>query len=130
MRLTLPGSATGGALAILENLADPGRGPPLHVHEREDEALHLMQGRLKVRVGDRVWEITSGESAFLPRGTPHAWKAMGDAPSRLLLLVTPAGFEAFFRAVHEERLSRPDGEARIAQLSEAAGLHFLGQPLD
>ncbi len=35
---------TGGALGMLEAIVPPGEGPPLHVHEREDEFFRVLSG--------------------------------------------------------------------------------------
>jgi mannose-6-phosphate isomerase-like protein (cupin superfamily) len=41
--------STGGALSVFEaSIAD---GPPLHVHDREDECFYILDGELSVRCG-------------------------------------------------------------------------------
>ena len=46
------GEDTGGRLTVYEILFPPDSGPPLHVHEREDEAFYVIEGGLSVRMGD------------------------------------------------------------------------------
>jgi quercetin dioxygenase-like cupin family protein len=128
--VTLPASRTGGRLTVLEHVADPGQGPPLHVHTHEDEAFYILAGRFRTRFGDLVADAGPGESIFLPRGIPHTWKCLGPEPGRLLIVITPSGFENFFAACHAEGLEMPDGAARMAAISEALGCRFVGPPLD
>jgi quercetin dioxygenase-like cupin family protein len=127
--VTLPAERTGGRLTLLEHLADPGYGPPLHMHALEDEMFHILAGRFLVQLGDSRTELGAGESAWLPRGVPHTWKCVGDSPGRFLFAVTPSGFEHFFRLIHEERLEMPRDEARLSAMTERFGLSFVGPPL-
>jgi quercetin dioxygenase-like cupin family protein len=95
------GEDTGGRLTVYEILFPPDSGPPLHVHEREDEAFYVIEGSLSVRMGDEEFEAPAGSFAFQPRGIPHTFRSSSEG-ARVLLLVVPSGFEGFFHA-----LSRP-----------------------
>lgn len=128
--VTLPASRTGGRMTVLEHIADAGQGPPLHVHQHEDEAFHILGGRFRTRFGDLLAEAGPGESIFLPRGIPHTWKCLGPEPGRLLIVITPSGFENFFRQCHEEQLAMPQDADRVARISENLGCRFVGPPLE
>jgi mannose-6-phosphate isomerase-like protein (cupin superfamily) len=95
------GEDTGGRLTVYEILCPPDSGPPLHLHEREDEAFYVLEGGLSVRMGDEEFDAPVGSFTFQPRGIPHTFRSSGEG-ARVLLLVVPSGFEGFFRA-----LSRP-----------------------
>ncbi len=95
------GEDTGGRLTVYEILFPPDSGPPLHVHEREDEFFYVLEGRLSVWMGEEELEAPAGSLVFQPRGIPHTFKSSSEG-ARVLLLVTPSGFENYFRA-----LSRP-----------------------
>lgn len=92
------GDDTGGRLTVYEIVFPPDSGPPLHAHEREDEAFYVLEGGLSVRVGDEEWECPVGSFAFQPRGIPHTFKTSSEG-ARALLLVIPSGFEGYFRAL-------------------------------
>ena len=55
------------------------------------------------RVGffsEGAWsEVGPGGTAYLPRGSTHTFKNVGDKPSTMLVQTAPAGFENFFTAV-------------------------------
>jgi quercetin dioxygenase-like cupin family protein len=54
---------TGGALGVLgARFFQKGYGPPLHVHSREDEAMHVLDGQIRFRVGDD--EFVAGPEQF------------------------------------------------------------------
>ena len=67
-----------------------------------------------------------GGYLFVPRGTPHAYKKVGPAPGRMLLLVSPGGIHEHFLA-ETGALDPPDPE-RIATLGEKYGVELLADP--
>ena len=96
----LAGEQTGGAIALMEFRIEPGYPvPPPHIHEREDEITYLIDGALDITIGGETCSLQAGESAFKPRGIPHAFAIAGDRPARFLEMITPAGFEGYFRTV-------------------------------
>lgn len=122
------GAQTGGALTVVENVIAVGDGPPLHVHEHEDESWYVLDGFLRFRLGEELAEAPAGSFVFVPRGTPHCFQAVGEGPARLLVLFTPAGMEAFFDAFG----SLPPGvsdPAAFARLGAPAGMEVVGAPL-
>jgi quercetin dioxygenase-like cupin family protein len=112
------GDDTGGQLTVFEILFPPNSGPPLHVHEREDEAFYVLEGGMSVRMGDEEFEAPVGSFTFQPRGIPHTFRSSSDG-ARVLLLVVPSGFEGYFRT-----LSRP---AEAMTLPPPAGPPTLEQ---
>lgn len=89
--------STGGALSVFETSI--AAGPPLHVHDHEDECFYILDGELSVRCGDDAYGAAAGSFVFLPRGRPHRfWAASGSA--RLLLLAVPGGIEDYFREIN------------------------------
>jgi len=89
--------STRGALSVFETSI--GVGPPLHVHDREDECFYVLDGELSVRCGDEGFSAAAGSFVFLPRGRPHRFWAAGQ-PARLLLIAVPAGIEDYFRQIN------------------------------
>jgi quercetin dioxygenase-like cupin family protein len=121
---------TNGALTVVESTAPPGEGPPLHVHANEDEALYTLEGTLRFRLGDEVQTAPAGAFAFIPRGTPHTWQNVGEAPARLLVIFTPAAaaVERFFERFSE--LSEDEaGLEAFRRLAREAATDVVGQPL-
>ena len=71
------GDETGGALTVVEATAAPGEGPPLHVHRGQDETIYVLNGRYRVRLGERDLDAPAGAFVFIPRGTSHTWQNAG-----------------------------------------------------
>ena len=125
--------------SILESLAPHGDGPPLHVHHDEDEAFHVLDGELRLRVGDQQLTLGAGETALAPRGVPHTYLVTSDQGARWLI-ITRGGFERFVRAVSRpaERRQVPapagpptaDQAAAFARVAQEHGIELIGPPLD
>jgi quercetin dioxygenase-like cupin family protein len=120
------GAQTGEALTVFEAVNGPGQGPPLHVHSLLDEVIYVIDGTIRVRLEDRVDDAAAGTYVFVPRGTPHTWAVTRDGTARLLIVVAPAGLEAFFDS------SAAAGAGRAADAFSRFGgddLTVVGAPL-
>lgn len=115
---------TNGTYGLVEQIVPAGfPGPPLHVHPEFEETFYVIDGHIAVRVGDEAHEAGPGSVAVVPRGTPHTFANPTDRPVRMLVLVTPGGFERYFEALAAavgERGGYPPAEELIA-LSLAHG---------
>jgi quercetin dioxygenase-like cupin family protein len=123
--LKLTGEDSDSTCAIVETLTPPQVGPPLHVHQREDEALYVLEGMYEIRVGGRMIPAPPGTFAFLPREIPHTYTNVGYRTGRLLVTIAPAGFERFFE---ELSMLAPDGSVggdQIGVIGRKYGLEIL-----
>ncbi len=60
-----------------------GAGAPLHTHE-DDELIVVLEGTLRVRIGDETHDVRSDHTIVVPPGEPHGFEAIGTAPARIL----------------------------------------------
>lgn len=72
---------------------------PLHLHHREDEYSYVLRGKLGALLGDDVVEAGPGAWVFKPRGQWHTFWNAGDEPCEIIEVISPAGFEDYFREV-------------------------------
>jgi uncharacterized cupin superfamily protein len=95
----------------------------MHTHTHEDEYSYVLEGEVGVQVGDEVSVAKPGDLVFKPRGVPHAFWNAGDAPARLLEIISPAPFSKYFEEL-EPLFARAEGPdfAAIAVLQERYGL--------
>src|SRR5262249_6667250 len=89
-------AATGAAYGRFEPNLAPGFPPPLHAHHPEAKAFWVLRGELTRRRADRTFRAAAGSCVFLPRDMPHTFVVEGDAPARMLTLLTPGGGEGLF----------------------------------
>lgn len=87
---------TRGQFALIEAVARKGNVPPPHIHHREEETFYVLEGEMTVSVGDRTIRATPGTTVIVPRDVVHSF-AIESQQLRMLILVTPAGMEGWFK---------------------------------
>ncbi len=125
--IRLQGSATGGVLSVVESLDQPGGGPPPHIHHREDETFQVLEGEYEFTCAGQTFTARVGATIFAPRGIPHTYRYVGQKPGRMMVTLTPAGFEKFFEEVGA--LSPQQQEIPVViEIAKKYGLEFLPPP--
>jgi mannose-6-phosphate isomerase-like protein (cupin superfamily) len=116
---------TGGGFSLVEHPIPPRMlVAPLHRHSREDEYSFVLEGRMGALLGDAVVHAEVGDYVFKPREQWHTFWNAGDAPCRILEIISPGGFERFFDEM-APLLASPDFEpADMAELGGRYGLEF------
>jgi len=124
--ILLDATQTGGQFTLVTTLTPPGGGPPPHLHENEDELLYVLEGRVSFLADGKWTETGPGASVFAPRKSVHTFKNVGDRPSKLLVHVTPSGFENFFAAAAAD-FARPGGPdmQRVVAIAAGHGIQFV-----
>jgi quercetin dioxygenase-like cupin family protein len=122
------GSDTEGDLALFEQTSlSPGKGTPLHVHPNQDEVFYVLEGKYVFLVGEEKYELSVGESIFLPRKVPHAWTQVAQK-GKMLVILQPAGkLEAFF--VTMAGLDHEPSPAEIGRIFSQNQMQVVGPPL-
>ena len=114
----------GGGFSLVEHpIAPRSLAAPLHTHTHEDEYSYVLEGQVGVQVGDEVTVAGPGDLVFKPRGVAHAFWNAGDAPARLLEIISPAAFSKYFEEL-EPLFAGPEGPdfEGIAALQARYGL--------
>ena len=78
-------------------LAPRALAAPLHRHTKEDEYSYVLEGTLGALLGDDVVTADPGTWVFKPRNQWHTFWNAGDTPCEIIEIISPAGFENFFR---------------------------------
>lgn len=99
VRFKIDGADTGGGLAIVEHTFVVGSIVPPHIHTRQDEISYVLEGEIGFRSNDSEVVLTAGSYIVKPRGEAHAMWNAGATPARLVEVISPAGFEDYFREV-------------------------------
>jgi len=120
----LTGEQTGGAYSMYHIDCAPGAGAPPHVHSLEDEAFHVIEGEIAVWLNGEERIAGPGSTVFLPKGTPHAFRNPGAAPTRMIGVCTPAGHERFF-ADASRLVPGPDGAPDMAEAIAVCARHGI-----
>lgn len=121
--------STGGRYAVMEQLLQPGDGPPPHIHTREDEVFYIAQGEFDILLGNRTIRAKAGDVLDAPRNVRHTYHCVGEAPGTIVFLTYPAGIERFFA---EAAKIGPTEMDKLFELASHYGLIFEkpGSPAD
>jgi quercetin dioxygenase-like cupin family protein len=118
IRFMVDGEETGGQFALVEHPLEPrALGAPLHRHTNEDEYSYVLEGRMGAQLGEEVVFAEPGDLVFKPRGQWHTFWNAADEPTRLLELISPPGFENYFREMGELVADGPPDPERRAAIS-------------
>jgi len=118
---------TNDSLGMFTVEIDGSKGPPRHIHEDADEAFYVLEGEAEVLVDGETKTIAAGEAGFAPKGKEHTFKMTGDEGGKVLVVVTPGGFEGFFGATVDLKL--PEQMPELEKISKEFGQKFTGPPL-
>ena len=127
--IRLKGHEAGCSFSLIEGATPPQGGPPRHVHQREDEGFYVLEGEFEFRVGDRVIQATPGTFLFGPRAIPHSFKNIGTKTARVLIVISPPGFEKFFEEADLLGKAGPPPMERLVELARKYALEFLSPGL-
>jgi quercetin dioxygenase-like cupin family protein len=125
MVVRIHGRDTAGVVSAVESHDVPGGGPPPHIHTREDETFQVLEGDYEFTVGGSSFVAGKGATIFAPRGIPHTYRYLGQAPGRLMCVITPAGFERFFEAVGALTPQQQQDIPRVVGIAKEFGLEIL-----
>lgn len=79
------------------NEVEPGAGPPMHVHFKQEEGLTVVAGRLGYQLqGEPPRTAEVGETVVFAPGVAHRFWADGDERLRCTAYIEPAGNVAYF----------------------------------
>jgi mannose-6-phosphate isomerase-like protein (cupin superfamily) len=94
----IDGLHSGQRFAVVHHpLAPRALAAPLHRHHREDEYSFVISGTMGALLGDDVVTAGPGSWVFKPREQWHTFWNAGDAPCEIIEVISPAGFENYFR---------------------------------
>jgi mannose-6-phosphate isomerase-like protein (cupin superfamily) len=98
VRFMIDGAESAGGFSLVEHPMSPRvLAAPLHRHSREDEYSFVLEGSVGALLGEDVLIAKPGDLVFKPRNQWHTFWNAGDQPARVLEIISPAGFEEFFR---------------------------------
>ncbi len=146
VRFMIDGNEAGDRFSLVEHQMSPrALAAPIHRHAREDEYSFVLEGSVGALLGDAVVIGNPGDLIFKPRNQWHTFWNAGDEPARILEIISPAGFENFFRELVDmggvtkadphalgalcERYGLEMDPSSIPGLVQRFGVRFPGEPI-
>lgn len=133
--IRITGKETGGLYTLVEAEQPADAQPaPLHIHDREDEAIHVLEGRLIVELDGTEYDAPAGSFIAIPRGVAQRFWNAGPENARYQSIFTPAGQEDYFREAYSLDLDDPEYQSKLAAIRVRYGLRYpvreVSQPAD
>lgn len=116
---------TNNVFSVVEIITPPGKGVSVHVHQKEDELVYLLQGEIEVTLGEQSMRAVPGVMALLPRGIPHGFTNVGDTPSVVIDTILPGAFDNYFVEMAALYRSGEPTQEEIDALSEKYSIKYL-----
>lgn len=124
-------------MSAVEFTAPQGFGPPLHVHREEDEIMYVVDGVIRLDVGEESVRATSGTVVSLPHGIPHVFQVESETARFLTVTAGRHAAPSFDRFV--AALGTPTDIAalptpgdidpgHVARVCAEHGIEVLGPP--
>jgi len=122
---------TSGAWSVVELKELPGYKTRFHKHNYTDEAYYVLEGVLTAKIADKIYELPAGSYIVIPRGTPHGQGNFGKVPVKVLLTMTPSGFEQSFKDRAElfktVKPDSPDYKKKREEIRSKYDAEYLGE---
>ncbi len=120
----IEGAEAGERFSVVHHpLAPRALAAPLHRHTREDEYSFVLEGTLGALLGEEVLTAGPGTWLFKPRNQWHTFWNAGDTPCEIIEIISPAGFENFFRELAE--VYATDGEPDLSRFADLCTRYAL-----
>jgi quercetin dioxygenase-like cupin family protein len=107
-------------------------GPVYHRHDNIDEGFVVVSGVLEFQLDGSRIAASSGDFAWVPRGTAHTFACASEDPVHVLAFATPGGIEHLF-AEQWQYLAELDGSLPDAvvmdEIGKQHGAETLGPPI-
>jgi quercetin dioxygenase-like cupin family protein len=97
--IRIPAPATGGLYSVTEIVASPGDSTPVHVHQKEDEHLLVLEGTAQILYRQKSFDAEARTVVSLVHQVPHAWGNPTDTLIRLMITAIPGGCEEALRLI-------------------------------
>lgn len=120
LSLKIAGQDTNQQLTMFSGKYHKHDGPPFHVHHGQDEQFYIIEGEFLVQVGDQTYNLTGGDTIFLPREVPHSFLVLSET-GKMFFQTNPSGqTEALFY-----RLSQLPPTATLASINQVHQDHGI-----
>jgi quercetin dioxygenase-like cupin family protein len=93
-----PADGLSGITAI-EATFNPGKAHAFHTHPGQEEVIFVLEGRIEQWIEREKHELGVGDAAVIEAGAVHATFNDGDAPARILAILSPCVGESGYGVV-------------------------------
>lgn len=115
--------ATNSEYVITNGVIEPNGFVPNHYHKWEDQTFHVISGKLEAKIGDKTFQIETGDTIHCPRGVSHFMKNIGTTEAKLISYIFPGDWAEDFMAETSRQVKA--GEPDFNLIEEKFGVVYL-----
>ncbi len=92
----------GAELSVARMTLKAGACSERHGHPNCNEVIHLIRGSVEQSVGDELFDMQAGDTAFIPRGSQHQTRNIGNGEA--IMIVCYSAGERIYESAREGRV--------------------------
>lgn len=102
LTITKFATETNGQITEFEGTDEPGIGPPMHVHFKQEEMVTVTKGKMRVKTMTKEFSLTEGEKYVFAPGEAHQFWNEGGQTLHYSGHVKPSNnYEYFIRHIYQ-----------------------------
>lgn len=100
--ITRSADETAGQLTEFEGTEEPGIGPPMHVHFKQEEKVKVVKGKMRIKTLTKEFSLAEGQEYIFAYGEAHQFWNEGDQTMHYIGHVKPSNnYEYFIRHIYQ-----------------------------
>lgn len=121
-------AATGGELTSHRSIFRAGKdGAPPHTHQHASELFYLLDGALRVLVGEEIVTLRTGDFLLVPPNVAHAFEAAETDAEVLFVLTSAKPRFDYYRLLEQVYRGEVD-PAELAATQDLYDNHYVSSP--
>jgi len=102
LTITKSSTETNGQITEFEGTDEPGIGPPMHAHFKQEEQVKVVKGKMRVKTMTKEFSLTEGQAYVFAPGEAHQFWNEGDQTLHYTGHVKPSNnYEYFIRHIYQ-----------------------------
>lgn len=102
LTITKSGTETNGLITEFEGTDEPGIGPPMHVHFKQEEMVKVTKGKMRVKTLTKEFSLVEGQEYLFAPGEAHQFWNEGDETLHYKGYVKPSNnYEYFIKHIYQ-----------------------------
>jgi uncharacterized RmlC-like cupin family protein len=97
----------------------------VHIHHRTDEGFYVVRGTYGFLMDEQRIEAAAGLHVLVPRGHPHTFWNAGHDTATCLIVLSPPGFEHYFRELARGLAEADSDEAAMDLRRRLSGTYDI-----
>lgn len=100
--ITKSAAETNGEITEFEGIEEPGVGPPMHVHFKQEEKVKVVSGKMRIKTLTSEFSLSEGQEYTFAAGEAHQFWNEGDKPLHYTGHVKPSNnYEYFIKHIYQ-----------------------------